>query len=89
VPNPTDITVVIDKLLSPKVRTIIYVIAFIAVPVLGVVGWLSDEQVQRILWIVGLVLGFGSAGLSTANAPKKAVAAGPVVTTDGTRVGRQ
>lgn len=84
--EPHAVTVVLDKLLPPDMRTYIYVAVFFVVPILGIVGWLTDSQVQRITWFTALVLGFGSTGLAVTNRPHEATVTGPVILEDGTEV---
>lgn len=69
---PTEnVSVVVDKLLPPKARFILYVLAFVAIAVLLVLGFISEDQAATWLFFAGSILGIGGTGLAALNRPKK------------------
>lgn len=73
VPNlPTEnVSIVIDKLFSPTIRFALYVVAFVTIAVLVILGLISEGQAAMWLFFAGSILGIGTSGLAVLNHPKK------------------
>ena len=54
---------------NPKTRKYIYGIIAAAIPILVIVGVITEDDVQLWLTLAAAVLGFGSAGLAAPNTP--------------------
>lgn len=67
---PSDnVSYVIDKLFSSKVRFGIYAAAFLAAIVLVIIGVLSTDEADKWMFFAGNVLGIGTSGLALLNRP--------------------
>lgn len=56
---------------NPQARRYIYGVVAAAIPILVIVGVISEDQVQLWLTFAAAVLGLGSAGLAAPNTPPK------------------
>lgn len=69
---------------NPQTRRYIYGIVAAAIPILVIVGVISEDQVQLWLTFAAAVLGLGSAGLAAPNTPDKS---DPKIKRQGTEQG--
>lgn len=68
VPTET-VSLVVNKIASPMVRSYLYLVVFLSGVVLAVFGKITAGQLSDWLLFVGTILGVGSSGLAIANRP--------------------
>lgn len=78
-----EVSLVLDKVMSRKARTIAYAVCLSACAVLVVLGIIDLDRANTWLWLAGTVLGIGSSGLALANRPKDPAAVPNVDVTHG------
>lgn len=69
-PTDSGVSVVIDKLLPPKVRYWIYVVFAVALIALSVLGKITQTDADKWLSLAGELLGISGLGLAVANRPR-------------------
>lgn len=82
-PTVPNLSLVVDKILPPRVRYWVYVVLCTALTVLAIIGKVTQTDADKWISLAGEILGISGLGLAIANKPRPLEAVSPLKKEEG------